>query len=125
MIAISDPTPIDIILARNLHSRSGISYDLPNRRAIFSELVAYDEEGMIAYGGIELAPEGFLIVDSLASEYRRAKAITQLIEAGLQRLKEFDFNTMMTFTSDKDTERFLMKLGFSAMQEKVLFKKVK
>lgn len=125
MIAISDPTPIDIILARGIHARSGLSYDLPNRRAIFSELVAYDEEGMIAYGGIELAPEGFLIVDNMASQYRRAKAITQLVAAGLQRLKEFDFNTMITFTGDPETNKFLMKLGFQAMQEKALFKKVK
>lgn len=125
MIAISDPTPIDIVLARGLHSRSGISYDLPNRRAIFSELVAYDEDGMIAYGGIELAPEGFLIVDHTASSYRRTKAIQELVNAGLARLKEFDFNSMITFTGDEQTRQFLMKLGFQAMQEKALFKKVK
>jgi len=124
MIAITDPTPIDIILARKLHCRSGISYDLPNRRAIFSELVAYDNEGMVAYGGIELVPEGFLIVDSTVSEYRRARAIKKLIEAGLARLKEFDFDTMLSFTSDPDTEKFLLKLGFVPMIERTLSKKV-
>jgi len=124
MIAITDPTPIDIVLARKLHARSGIAYDLPNRRAIFSELVAYDEEGMIAYGGIELAPEGFLIVDQTASPIRRARAIKKIIEAGLARLKEFDFDTMISFTSDPETEKFLLKLGFISLTEKVLSKKV-